>query len=130
MPEPLPKKPIHYLKQKKKYIYIRIECCSFETWKQLCAVRTSKRSLMEQEGILYPCLLLSQHDKADSCGDSEVILKPVDHCNGMEIIPQTAPLVDRLVYFPDFIIIIIIVYFNGISSELSYVFQTRLFFPI
>lgn len=65
-------------------------------------MRTAQQCLTEQEGILYPSLLKSEHDKADSCGDSEVIMKPVDHCNGMEIIPQTTPLVDRLVYFPDF----------------------------
>jgi len=64
-------------------------------------MRTAKRCLtLEQEGILYPSLLLSDHDKADSCGDSEVVTQPVDHCNGMEIIPQTTPLIDRLVYFP------------------------------
>lgn len=93
-------------------------------------MRTAKRCLtLEQEGMLYPSLLLSEHDKADSFGASEVVTQPVDHCNGMEIIPQTTPLIDRLVYFPR-VFLINIVYFNGLSSELSYVFQTRLFFPL
>jgi len=66
-------------------------------------MRTAKRCLtLEQEGMLYPSLLLSEHDKADSFGTSEVVTQPVDHCNGMEIIPQTTPLIDRLVYFPEF----------------------------
>ena len=66
-------------------------------------MRTAKRCLtLEQEGILYPSLLLSEHDKANSCENSEVITQPVDHCNGMEIIPQTTALIDRLVYFPEF----------------------------
>jgi len=71
---------------------------------------------LEQEGMLYPSLLLSEHDKADSCGDSEVITQPVDHCNGMEIIPQTTSLIDRLVYFPE---VFLLMLFNLMGYLLS-----------
>lgn len=80
-------------------------------------MRTAKRYLtLEQEGILYPSLLLSEHDKADSCRDSEVITQPVDYCNGMEIIPQTTPLIDRLVYFPEFFLLILFILMGYLLS--------------
>ena len=80
-------------------------------------MRTAKWCLtLEQVGILYPSLLLSEHDKVDSCGDSEVITKPVDHCNGMEIIPQTTPLIDRLVYFPEFFLLILFILMGYLLS--------------
>lgn len=36
-------------------------------------------------------------------------MKPVDHRSGTESLPHTTSLVDRLVYFHDFIIIIIFI---------------------
>lgn len=48
-------KPIHYLKQKKIYIYINRLCCS-RIWdvKQLCAIRTAKQRLTEQKKLCTP----------------------------------------------------------------------------
>lgn len=98
----------HSLPQtKKKYIYINRLCCSHLRCEKSCVPQEQLNSASWNRRNSVPCSLHSECNETDGSGDSEV-MKPVDHHSGTESLPRTTSLVDRLVYFHDFIIIIFI----------------------